>query len=133
MSWDSYIDNMAGRCSGSMDKGAIIGFNGSLWTSHGPENALKLTADEAMKIGKALESKDYSPFQASGIYVEGVKYQFLRGDDSIALGKKKDHGSITMQATKTAVIIGHTKEGGNQGNTNIGVGAIAEYIEGLGM
>merc|ERR1711937_299243 len=72
-------------------------------------------------------------FQKNGIVIEGVKYQFMRGDRNIALGKNKGVGAISMQATKTAVVIGHTKEGGSQGNTNKGVGVIAEYLESLGM
>ena len=71
---------------------------------------------------------------AGGIFTEGVKYQFLRvEDDKIVFGKKKDHGALTLQASKTAIVIGHTSEGGQQGNTNKGVAVIAEYLESLGM
>ena len=38
-----------------------------------------------------------------------------------------------MQASKTAIVIAHTPEGCQQGNTNKGVGVIAEYLESLGM
>jgi profilin len=81
-----------------------------------------------------MKSKDFSSFQAGGIHCEGVKYQFLREEDGkIVFGKKKDEGALTMQSSKTAVVIGHTKEGGQQGNTNKGVAVIAEYLESLGM
>ena len=49
------------------------------------------------------------------------------------LGKKKDFGAITLQASKTAIVIGHTTEGCQQGNTNKAVAVIADYLEGLGM
>ena len=51
----------------------------------------------------------------------------------MVLGKKKDNGAVTIQSSKTAVVIGHTKEGGSQGNTNKGVGVIAEYLDTKGI
>eukprot|EP00111_Clytia_hemisphaerica_P008698 TCONS_00025423-protein len=133
MSWDGYIDNLLGHCVGQCDTACIIGKDGSKWTTDGHASALKITAQEAATVGKAFTSGDMTPFQASGIVIAGVKYQFLRGDDILALGKKKDNGAVTLQCSKTAVVIGHTKEGGTQGNTNKGVAVIAEYLESLGM
>jgi len=81
-----------------------------------------------------MSSKLFTGIQAGGIYAEGLKYQFLRvEDDKIVMGKKKDNGAVTIQASKTAVVIGHTIEGSQQGNTNKGVAVIAEYLESLGM
>lgn len=133
MSWDSYIDNLIGHTAGNCDKACIIGLDGSLWTSHAPPNALKLAEKEAVNIGKSMRECNFAPFQASGIHAESIKYQFLREDEGVVLGKKKDHGAITIQKSKTAVVIGHTKEGGQQGNVNKGVAVIAEYLESLGM
>jgi len=133
MSWDSYIDNLLGHAGGNADKACIIGLDGSKWTSDTPANALKITAAEAATIGKAFRSKDFSPLQASGIHIEGIKYQYLRNDENVALGKKKDHGAITLQASKSAVVIAHTAEGQQQGNVNKAVGVIAEYLETLNM
>jgi len=133
MSWDGYIDNLLGHCASACDQACIIGKDGSKWTTDGHANALKITAQEAANIGRVFSSNDFTSFQASGIVAAGVKYQFLRGDDNLALGKKKDNGAITLQSSKTAIVIGHTKEGGSQGNTNKGVGVIAEYLESLGM
>jgi len=133
MSWDSYIDNLLGHCAGHCDTACIIGQDGSKWTTDGHASALKITAQEAATIGRAFNSNDFIPFQAAGITVAGIKYQFLRGEENVVLGKKKDNGAITLQSSKAAVVIGHTKEGGSQGNTNKGVGVIAEYLESLGM
>ena len=69
---------------------------------------------------------------ASGIRVEGIKYQFLRVDGNAAYGKKKDYGSVTLQATQKAVIIVHCPEGGQQGNANKATNAVAEYMESVG-
>jgi len=133
MSWDGYLDNLAGHCAGAMDKGAIIGFDGSKWTTDGHAMSLKITPAEAKTIGAAMQSQEFSSFQASGIFIEGLKYQFLRGEETIVLGKKKDHGAITLQASKTAVVIAHQIEGKSPGLVNKGVGVIAEYLESLGM
>merc|ERR1719494_641924 len=133
MSWDGYIDNLIGHCSGACDQACIIGKDGSKWTTDGHPKALKISAQEAATIGRAFHLGDMTTFQASGIVIAGIKYQFLRGDDTMALGKKKDNGAVTLQCSKTAVVIGHTSEGQSQGNTNKGVGVIAEYLEGLGM
>ena len=71
---------------------------------------------------------------ASMVYAEGTSYTFLRVDDEkIVLAKRKDSGALTMQASKTAVVIGHTAEGCQQGNVNKGVAVIAEYLESLNM
>ena len=70
----------------------------------------------------------------NGVRAAGIKYQFLREEDKkIVYGKKKGEGAITMQASKTAIVIGHCPEGSQQGNLNKGVGVIAEYLESLGM
>ena len=57
----------------------------------------------------------------------------LRGEGNLALGKKKDYGALTLQSSLTAVVIGHTAEGQQQGNVNKAVAVIAEYLESLGM
>lgn len=89
---------------------------------------------EAANIARCFKSKDFTAFMTSGIRAAGVKYQFLREEDSkIVYGKKKESGAITLQASKTAIVIGHTPEGCQQGNTNKAVGVIADYLESLGM
>jgi len=140
MSWDSYIDNLVqqskdGEGQEHTDKACIIGLDGGAsWTTAGHALALKLEAEESANIAKAFKSKDFTPFMAGGIFAEGIKYQFLREEDNkIVFGKKKDHGALTLQSSKTAIVIGHTKEGCQQGNSNKAVGVIAEYLESLGM
>ena len=89
---------------------------------------------EGANIARCFKSKDFTAFQAGGILAEGTKYQFLREEDGkLVLGKKKDHGAITLQCSKTAIVIAHTAEGCQQGNSNKGVGVIADYLESLGM
>ena len=54
-------------------------------------------------------------------------------DGKLVVAKKKDQGALTLQSSKTAIVIAHTPEGRQQGNTNKGVRVIAEYLESLGM
>ena len=140
MSWDSYIDNLIAQTkdpSGSAhaDKACIIGIDGGAkWTTDGHPCALKLSPWEAGRISACFKQKDFTAFATDGIMAEGTRYLFLREDDGkIAIGRKKDSGSITLQSSKTAIVIGHTAEGMQQGNVNKGVGVIADYLESMGM
>lgn len=136
MSWDPYIDNLQQQCgAANCDKACIIGIDGgAAWTgSGGNANALRIKPQEGSTIADCFKRKDFGSFMTNGIFVEGVKYQFLREQEGrLVLGKKKDHGSVTLQRSKTAVVIAHCPEGGQQGNTNQGVNVIAEYLENSG-
>lgn len=140
MSWDSYIDNLVaqsvdGSGKHNVDKACIIGIDGGAkWTTDAHANGLKLTTQEAAAIASCFKSKNFTGFQASGIHAETIKYQFLRvEDDKIIQAKKKDCGSLTMQASKTAIVIAHCPEGGQAGNCTKAVGIIAEYLESMNM
>jgi len=70
----------------------------------------------------------------SGITAAGQRYRFLREEDGkVVYAKLKGSGAITLQASKTAIVIAHCPEGGQQGSTNKAVNVIAEYLESLGM
>ena len=140
MSWDSYLDNLVAQSKDAtgathIDRCCIIGMDGGAkWTSDGHPQALKIDPTEGANIAKCFKAKDFSVLQASGIKAEGTKYQFLREEDGKVLyGKKKGAGAITVQASKTALVVAHCPEGGQQGSTNKGVAVIAEYLESLGM
>jgi len=138
MSWNAYIDSICDNTADNAgtkhcDRAAIVGLNGSCWTTCDHSKSMKLEPSEITKLANAMSSGDTSILQSGGIVLEGVKYQFLRGDDKMILGKKKDHGAITIQASKTALVIGHTQEGCQQGNTNKGVDSIVTYLEGINM
>ena len=65
----------------------------------------------------------------SGIVLEGIKFQFLREEDKeVVYAKRKDYGSLTLQASKTAIVIAHCPEGSQAGNCNKAVDTIAEYL-----
>ena len=129
MSWDSYIDNLLGHTGDHCDKACIFGLDGGAsWTSDSHPKAFKMTDAEKAAIAKALKAKDFAPFQTGGIIAEGVKYQFLRAEDDIVLGKKKNEGAVTFQSSNTAIVAAHTKEGSQQGITNKGVSAVSDYL-----
>ena len=139
MSWDSYIDNLIGQtkdASGQAhaEKGCIIGLDGgALWTNHST-NHLNLSSTEGANIARAFKSKDFTSFMTDQIMAEGNSFQFLREEDKkVVYAKRKGIGSITLQASKTAIVCGFAPEGRQAGNLNKGVSVIAEYLESLGM
>lgn len=69
----------------------------------------------------------------NGVRVGGLKYQFLREMDNTVFAKKKEHGAVTLQASKTAVIIAHCPEGKQQGTANKAVNDIVEYLVSVGV
>ena len=139
MSWDSYIDNLVDHAKDSTgtyhcDKACIIGLNGGApWTSATHANALQLQGSEGADIATCFKSGDFQPMKAGGIHVEGVKYFFDREEESkVAMGKMID-GKITLQKSKTAIVIARTPKGQQQGNTNKAVAIIAEYLESMNL
>ena len=139
MSWDSYVDNLIAQSTDSYgnvhaDRASIIGLDGSKWTNDDHPNAIKLSPDEAHRIGKAFKEEDFSVFMANLLQAEGHSYTFLREmDKKIVLAKLKGFGALTLQRSKKAVVIGHTAEGLQQGKVNVAVGIIADYLESVGL
>ena len=94
----------------------------------------QITQCEAASIARCFKSKDFTTFMNGNLHVEGEGYQFLRVDeDRFVVAKKKEHGGLSMQSSKRAVVIGHCPEGGQLGNTNKGVHVIAEYLKSMNM
>ena len=71
MSWDSYIDTIIGHAPNDCDKAAIIGKDGSVWTTPAGGKGIAISAAEAAALGKAAQTGEVSALQASGIYLEG--------------------------------------------------------------
>ncbi|XP_066927751.1 profilin-like [Clytia hemisphaerica] len=133
MSWNQYIDNLIAQSSDNCDKACIIGFDGSQWTTKDHPSNLNLSAQEIATITRILKNRnDPTEFQSNGITVEGTKYTFLRQQENMILGKKKDHGAVTFQLADKCIVIGHTKEGSQQGNVNKGVSTVATYLKEAG-
>lgn len=140
MSWDSYIDNLIAQSKDSSghahaDKACIIGLDGGAkWTTDQHPCAFKLEPHEAADIANCFKKNDFTRFMSGGICAESTTYTFLREfDGKTVYAKKKECGSLTFQASKTAIVIGYTAEGMQQGMTNKAVGVIADYLETLNM
>lgn len=140
MSWDSYIDNLVAQtkdASGQAhtDKACIIGLDGGAgWTTAAHANHLNLSGTEGATIANCFKNKDFTHLMANGVFVGGTKYQFLREEDGrVVYAKKKGEGALTLQCSKTAIVIAHSGEGCQQGNQNKGVGVIADYLESMNM
>ena len=69
----------------------------------------------------------------SGIVLEGIKFQFLREEDKKIVYAKGKCGSVTLQASKTAIVIAHCPEGSQVGSCNKAVDTIAEYLSNLNI
>ena len=53
-------------------------------------------------------------------------------DDGIVLGKQKEFGAITLQKSDTAIVVAHTMEGKQVGDTNTAVQKVVDYLKGVG-
>lgn len=140
MSWDSYIDNLISQSKDAVgavhvDRACIIGLDGgAVWTSSSHPNAFKLQRNEAEGIATCFKSKDFTWFMQQGVYAEGQYYTFLRElDSNTVFAKCKSHGSVTLQSSKSAVVIAHCPDDRQQGNCNKAVGVIANYLESMNM
>ena len=103
---------------------------------HPPSLSLytQLQGQEGANIARCFKSKDFTAFMGNGIRAEDTKYQFLREEDGkTVMAKKKGSGALTLQCSKTAIVIAHCPEGGQAGNCNKGVGVIADYLESMNM
>ena len=95
---------------------------------------MQLQGSEGANIARCFKSKDFTTFMIPYVYIEATRYQFLTEvDKKVVYAKKKGSGAITLQASKTAIVIAHCPEGGQQGNCNKGVGVIADYLESLNV
>ena len=93
-----------------------------------------MTPQEAAAIARCFKSKDFTAFMSNGVRVDNTKYQFLREEDGkVVNAKKKGEGALTLQCSKTAIVIGHCPEGSQAGNCNKAVGVIADYLESMNM
>ena len=88
-------------------------------------------ANELAAIAACFKKKNFTSFMSSGVKLEGIKYQFLREDEGFVYAKKKDHGSVSLQSTNTAIVIAHCPEGKQQGNCNKAVAVIVEYLKSI--
>lgn len=142
MSWNAYVDNLIVQSrdpSGvaHVDRAAIVGMDGSVWTSTGadaPPNLLQLSAAEAGAIVGAFSACDFEPMRANGVHVAGVVYAFdhAAGCDSVR-AHAAGLGEVSLASSKRAVVVAHAPEGAVLLNVEKGVTAISEDLESMGI
>jgi len=140
MSWDGYLDSLQGYAGGAanFERGCIISLDGGApWTSRGGPMGLNIKDAEAQEIARCFKKNDFSSMEQKGIMLENEKFQYLRRDDDqgfpVILGKKKGLGAISVEASKTAIVIAKGPEGGQQGSLNTGVSRIVHYLAQNGL
>ena len=95
---------------------------------------MKPSPGEAASIARYFKTKDFTAFMSNCVRIEDQTYLFLRvEDEKVVYAKCKKFGGVTLQASKTAIVIAHCPEGSQHGYCNKGVAVIAEYLESLGM
>lgn len=63
----------------SIDRAAIISLEkGANLTNPKAPNSIKIALREGQNLAYAMKTGDFSSLQANGVFVEGVKYQFIR-------------------------------------------------------
>ena len=91
---------------------------------------MQLQGQEGADIVRCFISKDFTTFKTNGVIVEGNKYLFLKEEDKKIVYARRG-GAITMQVSKTAVVIAHSDS--QHGYCNKGVWDIAEYLDSMDM
>jgi len=123
MSWQGYIDQSL-LSTGKVSKAAIHGHDGNPWaTSAG----FSVSQTEVLKAIEAYT--DPSNVQASGLYIGGVKYTFLRNFENEIYGKKGSDNGCCIVKTPKAVIIGIYEAGMQGGEANKVVGALGDFLK----
>ncbi|KAF9919431.1 profilin, required for normal timing of actin polymerization in response to thermal stress [Linnemannia zychae] len=125
MSWQAYVDNnLVG--TGKVAKAAIVGLDGSVWAT---STEFKISSAETKKLIAAFS--DISDVAANGLYIEGIKYVFLRNTDNSIYAR---HGATGITAVKTgqAVLVGFYNENQQAGDCNNVVENLGSYLVGVG-
>lgn len=126
--WNTYIEPILTHSKGSCDRAALVGLDGSMWTSLDHAAALKLTQSEAAALAKAVKN-EHNEQAMDQLTFEGVRYVFVRSiQDNMFVAVKKDHGGITFRKTEQAIVVAHTIDGGFQGDTNLAVESMGQYL-----
>jgi len=127
--WAPYLQMISGKCPGASNMG-IYGQDGSPWI----DQETKATPTEIQTLVAAFNDPSY--LQANGFYIGGHKFVFARIDmeEGYILGKaKKEHptcpgGPCSIVKTKTACIIAYGNTDVPNGQLNVAVGGLGEYL-----
>lgn len=99
MSWDSYIDSLAGK--GLRYSAILSASEGAIWAK---SSDFSLSPTEAAGIVNGFKNNDSA--RASGIYAAGKKYLCLMAEKDQLNGKKGADEGIVCFLSKQCVVIG---------------------------
>ena len=106
-----------------------------MWTTNSHAANFNLSLAECSIIARNVKAGELGHNFYNGIFLSGEKYQYLRFDaeTKTVLGKKIGHGAVTIQPSKSAIVIAHCPEGRQHGQCNNGVSKIVEHLEASGL
>ena len=107
MSCDADLHSLIASTSGLCDSGMILGKDGEMWCSAKHQYALKISRDEAKRIGREIGNQDFSETRHAGIQINGTVYLPIGERDAVVIGHLGEE-YVHMQATNSAVVIAHT-------------------------
>jgi len=123
MSWQSYVDdNLVG--TGLILKAAMTGHDGSIWAI---TPGFNLTEAEVRALVAGYTSQ--ADFQSKGIFIEGVKYQYLQIiDDRSIYGKFGSDNSLFVVKTGQCLLVAVSGKGMAPGSSANVVEKLADYL-----
>jgi len=121
MSWQAYVDtNLVG--SGTIDKAAIIGHDGSVWAK---SSNFQVGDAEAQSFASTFSNS--ADLLAHGVKLEGKKYVTLKADDRSVYLKQGKSGACCVRTT-LAILIAHYNEAMQPGAAATTVEKLADYM-----
>ena len=101
-----------------------------MWTTECHAANFKLSQAECTNISRNIRAGELGHNLYNGIFLAGEKYQYLRFDTETqtVLGKRIGNGAVTIQPSKSAIVIGHCPESGQHGLCNNAVSKIVEHL-----
>ena len=132
MSWQDYItgpNGLIAKGNENIQHAGIFGLNGAAWAQSGLD---QLTHAELLELAKLFD--DPSTGHMNGFNLCGKQYALLRADDATihARGKCGETNPLTVQKTKSAMVIGMGKIDGIPGQVSLAVSSISEHLVNYG-
>jgi len=125
MSWQAYVDtNLVG--TGSIDKGAILGHDGSEWARSA---SFGIAPTEAQWL--AANFSNETLLHEKGVQLEGKKHIVLNVTDRSVYLKEGKNGACCVK-TKQAILIGHYNESMQPGSATLVTEKLADYLISVG-
>ncbi|CAL0324099.1 unnamed protein product [Lupinus luteus] len=126
MSWQTYVDEylMCDVDGHTLTAAAIIGHDGSPWAYSSIFPEFKIEEIESMM----KDFEEPGSLAPTGLYLGGIKYMVIQGENGAVIRGKKGSGGITVKKTNESVVIGIYEEPLSPGQCNIIVERLGDYL-----